>query len=264
MFVGDTNADGYMDPDGEYVAWLNKMTLPKPAYTGATFATLPADLQALFTKYATTYSATTDIDINGARPGTQPTSPEQGASLDALCDETVALLAQLNPAATTAPVVASTTGPVVVSTTTPPVITSTTISPVFGSTTGPVVVSTTTPPVIASTTISPGFGSTTPPAYGTTPPAFPGSSTNPVYVSTTVNPTPGFSTAAPIGTTQPGIGTAIPSGTVAPVTGSPGTSTTIASADLLNCKQKMEVSDLDKNFRLSEAEYLTFLNQLTR
>lgn len=94
--VEDKNIDNYMDAEGEYINWLNRMTLPKPAYTGATFATLPADLQAMYTKYATTYSATAEIDIHGARPGTSTTAPAQGDSLDDLCDEAIALLAVLN------------------------------------------------------------------------------------------------------------------------------------------------------------------------
>jgi len=87
LFVTDTAPqDNYLDAATEFIAFLNRMTVPTSCCTGATFATLPANLQTLYTTYAAT-SPNQQLDIHGARPGTTATSPTQAAGLDAFCTE---------------------------------------------------------------------------------------------------------------------------------------------------------------------------------
>lgn len=109
------------------------------------------------------------------------------------------------------------------------------------------------------------------------------SATTVVVVSQTVPPTvlattlpPGVITSFPTGgattlfpqTIGPGVGTLGPStgvGTLGPTTATVPpvvTTPTVTDADLLRCKQQMEMSDADRNFLLNEAEYISFINRL--
>ena len=106
MFVSDQDSPkNNLMSGSEFVFFLQRMaqgSVPFPENTP--FEELPQSLQTIYTTYATSNG---EIDINGAQPGSTPTSPEQGAGLDQLCSAAVTELTAL--LATTAPAIVTTT-----------------------------------------------------------------------------------------------------------------------------------------------------------
>lgn len=118
MFVSDKDAPkNNLMSGSEFAFFLQRMAQPSSPFPEDTpFEELPQSLQTLYMTYATSNG---EIDINGAQPGSTPTSPEQGESLDQLCSATVTELTAI----------LATTAPAIVTTTNPPILQSGTVNP---------------------------------------------------------------------------------------------------------------------------------------